>query len=264
MWLRALSSAFLLASCAGCADNSGFEGKPPSTGGGGSATGGQGGAGATGGVGGVGGTGGVVDDMCEQDPCKLVIPQCGCAEGLKCTVNSTERICTQDGTQNEGEQCSDTEGCKAGFLCVQTKTDVPTISTCMEFCSDDTQCEGAGGICNVTLDGISGVILCSQSCDPVEDTGCPVNKTHCEVVQEAAGQKRTYTRCVGEGASVAGDPCASSQDCTSGHGCLLDPNQGGLVCLEWCKVGGAACAQGLCTSINPPYLVDAVEYGVCL
>jgi len=262
MWLRALSSAFLLASCSGCAENSGFDGDPPVGGQGGStATGGQGGAGATGGT---GGTGGIVDDMCEQDPCKLVTPQCGCDEGLKCTVNSAEgRICTQDGAKNEGEQCSDADPCRAGLLCVQTKTTVPTISTCMEFCDDDPQCEGAGGICKITL-GISGVILCSQSCDPVEDTGCPVNKTHCEVVQEAGGQMRTYTRCVGEGAGVAGDVCASSQDCVAGHGCLNDPNQGGLVCLEWCKVGGAPCAQGACTSVNPAYLVDVVEYGVCL
>lgn len=272
MSLRALSSAvFFSSAClfalfSGCADNSGFDGDPPATGGGGSDTGGEGGEGATGGAGatgGMGGTGG--DDMCEEDPCKLVAPQCGCGEGLKCSVNSTDgRICTQDGLKNEGEQCSDMDPCKAGFLCVQTKTTVPQLSTCMEFCNDDTQCEGPGALCNVTIGGIDGAILCSQSCDPVEDTGCPVNQTQCEVVQEAAGQQRTYTRCVGVGDGGPGDPCTTSQDCMVGHGCLLDQNQGQLVCLEWCKVGGAPCAQGLCTSIVPPYDVEGVEYGVCL
>ena len=48
------------------------------------------------------GTGGTsTGSMCEEDPCKLVAPQCGCGPGEKCQWDNDMRSCVADGTADE-------------------------------------------------------------------------------------------------------------------------------------------------------------------
>jgi len=201
--------------------------------------------------------------MCAESPCKLVQPQCGCAAGQACAIDGSPqgtRICVAAGSTPIGGTCTGNE-CVPGSLCVKT-TD--TISTCMKYCSTDSNCTAPGGLCIITLnDGssgqIPGVTLCTENCDPSTNTGCPVAGTACGLAQESMGQMRLLTRCGGSGVGTQGASCVDDTDCAPTFGCF---NAGTTQCLKYCKVGGAACPGGAtCTSLG---MIGNTTYGACL
>lgn len=198
------------------------------------------------------GTGGV----CAEAPCKLVTPQCGCAGMEQCSLNDTGmRHCIPAGTVSIGGACSDVAGCAPGGLCAGS----PNVNRCLQFCNDDGDCI-SGGRCVIELvDGndqpIPNVTLCSEICDPILATGCPVPGTGC---QPAEG----YTICVDSGAGGDLDPCTRNADCAPGFGCI--DNGTGVVCLKWCNLNADACPFGtFCNGLNPPLVVGGTTYGIC-
>ena len=202
---------------------------------------------------------------CSEMPCKLVEPQCGCAPGEMCSVDTSGRSCVPEGSVGWGEICGAGAQCAPGHICVLTKDTPPTISTCSKFCASDADCEAPGGLCIITLnDGNGGsipdVTLCTDNCEPTTNAGCAAG-TACQIGTENGGLMRTVTFCAGAGAGTQNTTCADSTECAATYGCFGGVN----ACLHWCKVGLGGCpAATLCNSLSPPLVLGGTEYGACL
>ncbi len=218
----------------------------------------QGGSPAEGGAGGSG-------PVCEEDPCKLVSPQCGCDDGDKCTINgSADIVCGNDGTEAIGAECGASD-CAAGGICLGSST----VGYCAQFCDADAECGGTK-ICSVRLnDGSGGTIpdvaLCSSSCDPATASGCP-SPLGCVLGREADGAKRFFFMCFASGAGTEGAACTTAADCLVGYGCYNNGTND--VCYKNCNVSAPVCpgAQG-CFALNDdlaqPVIVNGYSVGVC-
>jgi hypothetical protein len=207
--------------------------------------------------------------VCAESPCKLTLPQCGCAGGEQCTVGASGRSCIPVGNVGNGQVCAGPE-CSPGLLCLQI---TPAVSTCGKFCATDADCTAPGGLCILKLnDGNGGsipnVVMCTENCDPTTGVGCPVAGTSCQLAQEPMGQMRFLTHCIGAGAGVQGVSCTTSADCASKFSCLnIDPNNPTAgTCLKYCKASNPnGCPAGTtCKFFSTPATVGAEEYGVCL
>lgn len=206
--------------------------------------------------------------VCAEDPCKLTVPQCGCAAGEQCSVSGSSRACVPGGNTPNGQPCANAE-CSPGLLCASTGPGV--TSTCNKFCDSDADCVAPGGLCLIGLNDpnqnpIPGVTLCTESCDPTTNIGCPAAATSCQVGSESGGQMRFFTRCLGAGAGKQGTTCASSADCAPKFGCFNTTNPMAVKCLKHCKASAPnGCPAGTqCVFSQPPELVGAEEYGACL
>ena len=202
---------------------------------------------------------------CSEDPCKLTLPQCGCDEDQRCTVDGLgTRFCDKTGSARLGEECAAGDGdCGAGAICVGLSA---TLHACAAFCEADTDC-AVGGLCIRHLsDGnggaLPGVALCTEACDPAALTGCAASGTSCALLHETDGAQRWYTQCV--------VPTSTSHD---GDACDATPCGPGLVCVDLdsvktcralCVVGGGGCeAPTQCTAFQNAVTVGSVEYGSC-
>lgn len=220
-------------------------------------TGGMGGS-ASGG----GGSGGdYVDPNCEEQPCKLTAPQCGCRETERCNLvnDPLERDCVAIGTKGSSQACE--SDCEAGYMCVNNNTGGPAI--CHQFCDDDSDCSGAGSLCVLDVGAGAGT-LCTHNCDPISSSGCEDPATKCDIASEMQAPNRSLTQCAGAGTLTQGQACTTTADCASGLGCL---DVGGMMkqCLTWCRVSSPVCPGAeTCTSFNPTITIGAVEYGSCI
>ncbi|MDI3289770.1 hypothetical protein [Polyangium sp. 15x6] len=206
---------------------------------------------------------------CNETPCKLVSPQCGCAAGEMCDIDGTgERACVPAGSAPIGALCGIDNDCAAGGICLAT---TPTISTCGEFCSTDAQCTAPGGLCVIKLnDGsggqVPGVTLCSENCNATTNVGCAAG-TACTFGREAAGQMRLYTTCREAGSGTQNSACTDDTDCAATYGCF---NTGTDECLKYCNVNAPSCPSGTtCTPITigndaVEVIIGNVTYGACL
>jgi hypothetical protein len=221
---------------------------------------GAGGSGTGGGIGGAG-TGGVIDPNCIEQPCKLTAPQCGCAEGERCTIASmpTTRACLPNGDKNVTEGCGE---CVAGSMCMDNGTGAPPL--CHQFCAADAECGGPGALCIIDVGGIAKV--CTHACDPVAKSGCAEPSTKCDLFQETADPQRWYTLCGAAGPGTQGDACTVTTECANGFACV--PVNTGMMlqtlCAEWCNVATPTCPVGTCEPFSEPVLVGTIEYGVCI
>ena len=204
---------------------------------------------------------------CAEDPCKLTVPQCGCAAGEQCSVDGTGVACAPMGNTANGQVCTGID-CSPGLLCVNTTA---STSTCAKFCDTDADCTAPGGLCIIGLNDanmnvIPGVTLCTENCDPTTSIGCPVAGTSCEVVQENGGQMRFLTHCTGSGAGQQGDTCVSSADCAPKFNCFKTTNPMAVKCLKNCKTSAPnGCpAPTTCKLFPTPELIGGEEYGACL
>jgi hypothetical protein len=207
------------------------------------------------------------DDSCSEDPCKLVVPQCGCAATDTCTLFGDDgtRGCSPAGTLAQGVECTGTE-CGVGLLCLETAA---PISTCVKFCSTDADCEAPGGLCFYKLENgagapVPGGTFCTENCDPAVNTGCALG-TECQISQEPDGALRHFSRCAIEGLGVSGDPCLTNADCGPTLGCIGQVGDQ-TICLKWCHVAEVdSCPVGLtCSAFSPSIKLGNVEYGACL
>ena len=200
---------------------------------------------------------------CSESPCKLTAPQCGCPASRMCTIDGTgARVCVPSGTQGIGQACSATNDCSEGGICLGQ-----TIGSCFEFCTNDGDCTGPGGLCLLKLnDGVGGTVpnvtMCSQNCNPASATSCNVTGLGCQIATDTATNK-TFTSCVAAGAGGDTAPCPNgTADCKSSFGCFTVGASD--QCLQWCKVASGGCPSGLsCLSLNPALLISTTEYGVC-
>lgn len=202
---------------------------------------------------------------CEDSPCKLVSPQCGCEDGDMCAINgSGDRTCHKPGLLALDEVCVGLYACAAGALCVNAST---TKSLCAPYCDEDSQC--GGGLCVLELNDpddpsqvLPDIKLCSNHCDPVSGSGCPsVPGIGCHIYREPDGQMRPFTLCAGAGTNTQNAACVDNEDCAPGLACFSF-DDGSTACLQYCNVDNPAC--GLCAELNPPFIYNGVNYGACL
>jgi hypothetical protein len=265
----------------------GATGSGGATGGGGAqGTGGSGGTTTTTGAGGAQGTGGSggattttttgaggaapdAGPVCSEQPCKLVAPQCGCAQGKACVLTGAgTRTCNLAGAVTWGGECNNVSRCEPGLGCVNTGA----TATCYKFCDSDKMCTAPGGLCIVTLvdqnqNEIPNAKLCTPNCSPITNTGCPVAGTSCQIGQEQAGAQRFFTTCEGAGAGTQGASCTKDADCAPTYGCFTNAAQQQR-CMRWCDASKQACPGGLtCAPLSDglgnDVTVGAVTYGVC-
>jgi hypothetical protein len=142
-------------------------------------------------------------------------------------------------------------------------------ATCHKFCDGDADCQPPAGLCALSLNGSGGaepVTMCSESCDPITNSGCPVAGMKCDLGQATAPPQPWFTLCTLTGSGAQGQSCVDSGDCASGLSCFntVAPPAEDLRCLTWCKPAAPVCpANTSCTSLNPQLLVGSVEYGAC-
>lgn len=198
---------------------------------------------------------------CDESPCRLMPPQCGCATGTACDVRNTGaalvRECRPTGTRPAFSACSARNECAAGTSCIILSS-TGTPRHCAPFCRDDTDCDvRAGSGCVAEVDGTG---VCTTPCDPVRRTGCPMG-ARCSLYADAAAPGRRFTECRGPvGTGVQGSPCETTTDCGAGY--LCQPMVG---CLAWCLVAtGLGCPTGTtCSQFGDPVLLNDEELGYC-
>jgi hypothetical protein len=231
-------------------------------------TGGDG-PGAAGGSGSSGGSGSGGATSCAETPCKIVPPQCGCAADEQCSVgdptadNPNGRFCDVAGDTPVGEACNNGVKCVEGAMCVNAGG----LSTCLEFCANDTNCDAPGGVCLITLEDGTATIpdatLCSTNCDPASNVGCDVAGSGCVIGKDPTSAK-TFSICVGTGAGTQGVTCTSNASCAPTFGCFTVGTE--QKCLKYCGYSplGAACPlDTVCTPFTEQLVLGMQEYGAC-
>lgn len=204
---------------------------------------------------------------CVEDPCKLVVPQCGC-EDQQCTIDGNgERTCVTAGTVSQGQACSDTALCEPGTICVEA---APGFASCAKFCDTDAQCEAPGALCFFKLgDGnggdIPGVALCSDNCDLATSQGCVVPGTSCQLGITMADEP--FTLCAPSGTLVYQEICTDTSDCAPDFICF-ETTVPDFRCFQWCVIGGSACPTGqTCIAqeitAGVPLTIGTTTYGIC-
>ncbi len=229
---------------------------------------GQGGTNGNGGAPSTGGEGGTITTgpSCEEQPCKLVTPQCGCDAGLACSLDANgDRACVEAGSAAEGQPCSDTNLCAAGTICVGYSQ---SSLACSKFCETNSECAPPGGRCVITLDGADGVLLCSDNCNLVGGTGCGAAGTSCQLGVTMTDEPFTF--CGLPGAGVEQALCTDSGDCAPGFACLgtteMPPQNR---CFQWCDTASPSCNPNFpnCTALQiadgVPLMLGATTYGAC-
>ena len=203
---------------------------------------------------------------CDESPCRLVAPQCGCPAGEGCYLEPDgARACSEAGSTAAGVLCASATACVPGHACVGAGG----VTWCQRLCEDDSDCTGgAGSLCILTLgDGmggtIPGVTMCTVHCDPVDGVEC-VAGTSCGVYREEMGGTRFLTHCRANGPGGEGAACTSDTGCMPRLACV-GPSGGSTVCRRWCRVAsGTGCTGGTtCQSLATPAIVGGVEYGIC-
>ena len=163
--------------------------------------------------------------------------------------------------------CNDPTSCAAGYTCVGASA---SQSSCMRYCGGDTDCGGgAGALCVVTLnDGtgqIPGVTLCTQSCGPLDASGCP-STWGCRIGREPAGSMRPVTTCEPAGAGGRNATCSTSADCQAGFQCFCT-DAACTPALQKCKklcnaTDNIGCPAGsTCQGLN--LVIGGKAWGAC-
>lgn len=204
---------------------------------------------------------------CVEDPCKLVVPQCGCGD-QQCTIDGAgDRACVTAGTVGQSQECSDTALCEPGTICVEFAAG---FANCAKFCDTDAQCEAPGGACVFKLDDgnggdVVGVTMCSENCDLATNQGCGVAGTSCQL--GLTMDDAPFTVCRPSGTLVYQEICTETSECSPDFVCLPTtvPDER---CFQWCKIGGSACPTGqICTaqeiSAGVPLVIGTTTYGIC-
>lgn len=195
---------------------------------------------------------------CEEDPCKLVLPQCGCPEGDACqrTVRGEAiRECVPPGDVESGGACTQSVQCVIGHTCVGIGS---RDGICSRYCNTTAEC--VGGECVIFTAPSEGVGACTPSCDPVANTGCPAGYG-CHLVFGARVEDDA-TVAISVCGPGAGDGLGEACDqlCAPGLICLGDS-----LCYELCVVGDASTCSvgGSCNAFASPARIGGVEYGLC-
>jgi hypothetical protein len=195
---------------------------------------------------------------CDQEPCRLVSPQCGCPCGLACVLTSEGRKCTTPGTNGLGEACSENSDCEPGLACLGSNGG----NACTPYCDTDAQCTAS--VC--WAGSVPGTGACPHACNLATQTGCPAGQD-CFSLRGPSIDDGTIVRSALCGIKPAsGSP---GTDCTNesntnwicGPGLLCVNNR----CEEYCDLAAPSCPSGQsCTRFSPTLQVGDIEYGACL
>jgi cysteine-rich repeat protein len=197
--------------------------------------------------------------------CSLV-PQSGCSGATPaCDIGGLDvtecRGVTSMGTSNN--HCSADTECKAGYTCITDDGAANAVPWCARFCLADGDCTGTGSRCIIGLldenDDPLNVKVCSNACNPDEQTGCP-SGMGCIALGAPGGD---FTDCRYMGNTLDGDSCDTSTDCREGSTCVTY----GTIksCQSYCVVGDdSTCPQLLeCSGFSTPLMIGNTEYGIC-
>jgi len=189
---------------------------------------------------------------CPDTPCRLVLPQCGCEDGLSChraMPMSLVRSCVSAGTVPVGGTCTTSLDCSAGHACVLFGG---PPGTCERWCESSSDC---GGTPCLRLELDDGTGWCEASCDAVDGSGCPVPKT-CHLVFGISldgVEPLPLQVCAPPSGAVEGQSCAPDGfEC--GDGLFCEAGQ----CRVLCALPGGSCSSGVCTAFDPP--IDSFGY----
>ncbi len=189
------------------------------------------------------GPGGAVAGICLGDDC--LPPAVGCEDGQRCTVLSADTTavtaCVPAGSVPVGGDCS-TEECAPGAMCVKTG---PSY-VCRAYCDGGADCGSSAQHCAWPWSSVPEVGLCTDGCDPVQQTGCGTDQG-CYFMDPADGS----TDCFPEGTLPEGADCSALVDfCLPGLDCVLEPGSAPdfqYFCRAFCDADHP-CPTGTCTT----------------
>lgn len=198
---------------------------------------------------------------CDESPCRLVNPQCGCLSEEGCYLEpDLGRVCAPAGVGKSGEACVDQVDCAPGHACLGAGRS----RWCRLLCEVDVGCFGGPGVAcvlDVRLDAGEDPVAraCTLSCEPSATTGCP-DDSACRLFGAPSGA--VFTDCREAGASSAGAPCVEDADCAPSLFCA-DFGGGDQRCTRYCRVGATDCPLSICTSFTEAVVLGGTEYGFC-
>jgi cysteine-rich repeat protein len=190
-----------------------------------------------------------------------VSPNSGCPTGQTCDVaRNGSHFCRSFGTGVAETACSNSEVCASGYSCVAEGTS----KFCRRHCGVDSDCNGTGARCKATLNDaggqpIAGIKLCTFTCNPILQTGCPTTLS-CYAIGNLA---LDYTDCALPGTTPEQSSCSERTQCVAGSVC--DSTVDGLVCVPYCDRGNVtACPGGqLCFQLTEALSIGGVSIGGC-
>ncbi len=188
--------------------------------------------------------------MCDEDPCRLVGPQCGCDDSEACYLeNATTRACRSAGTVPEGGSCSDFSAggrCARGSSCL----DFGLFQGCKRSCETSADCEDAA-LCAWTARP-AGDLFCTSPCNVLTNVGCS-GDLKCGLLLTREGD--WYSDCFGTGARGVESSCDFHSQCGPGLGCIRGQ------CLTWCSTDGDCSAMRRCDLVAT---VEGDRFGGCV
>jgi hypothetical protein len=194
---------------------------------------------------------------CDEIPCQLVLPQCGCAGDLVCQRpfgDDARRECVAPGTRTLGETCGTNVDCAAGLVCVAGGG---TVGICELYCASSDGCRETT-YCRELVVMTEDIGSCATQCDPVANTGCP-GMLGCSLGIARTVPEREFidTPYCTAGGPAIGEPCPSFL-CAGGGTCIDG------TCRRVCDVASPACpATTACRSFASPAIIGGREVGFC-
>jgi hypothetical protein len=187
--------------------------------------------------------------LCDDQPAsgQMCNPACqiGCDCGRRCNVGSNgQTFCTTVGTKTVGQLCAvANDDCAPGLICLQEACG-NLLGRCYRHCDSDAQC--GTQFCQFPIPGTSVFRACdqpAQSCNPVENTGCPSPALNCYLTSA----NETRCDCPSGLNHALGDTCQFYNDCMPGLICIS--NVGGLAgphCHTACDTAAPVCPGNTC------------------
>ncbi|MFT3708769.1 MAG: hypothetical protein QM817_14060 [Archangium sp.] len=168
------------------------------------------------------------DQRCRRGACGPI-----CTDDSEC---GTDQVCLGNGTCGARPECSKDRDCAAGFVCSQGKCACEDDSACAANqrcisgscqirprCTDDAECLGTGGRCEVTQGLCLPVCTMPQDCAPTLDPRLAFAIYTC--VQGTCTRRCTQDlQCGGQGLICLNGlcskaDCAQASDCPAGQYC---------------------------------------------
>jgi hypothetical protein len=210
----------------------------------------------------------VVTPVCQQAPAagQACNPGCqkGCACG-RCNIVDRSPQCVPVGSAKLGDTCKPgaQDNCGAGLICLSEGCG-NGLGRCYRHCAGDEQCPGS--ICTIPIldqtgkdTGFRTCDVPAQSCDPVNNTGCPDPALACYLTSA----NQTLCDCAnphpadgGTSGGMNDAPCNVYNDCAAGFFCV-DSGMGPR-CHFVCLVASPACPAGRCIPSG-----TGSKYGYC-
>jgi len=170
-------------------------------------------------------------------------PTCGtgCSCGW-CGVDSSGAVAClpgTPGTATAGMACDPSKpaACAPGLYC---RAECGT-GRCYKFCDTSSDCPN-GGSCNFSVPGTS-ILLCSDACDPIAQTGCPSGY--------GCYPSGSTGECDCAGTGKTGASCMLAHDCVPGATCIGPQNA--TTCQKICGSNADCGPLGICNSFGATY-----------